>query len=110
MANFPSRRALFAFARAVSGNTGTYQCPICARHGSALQNPSSRPNWSGTRRFGGGAVRKSEEKEDSEDDQFGDDLLKFQLSSRRLDGTRVAVPPVEVNQDVEKSRSRSARS
>jgi ribosomal silencing factor RsfS len=54
MPNFPSRRALFAFARVISASKDIYRCPRCIR---IQQNDGRRHT---TRRFGISAFRHSE--------------------------------------------------
>lgn len=54
MPNFPSRRALFAFARVISASKDIYRCPKCIR---IQQNDGRRP---AIRRFGISAFRHSE--------------------------------------------------
>lgn len=97
MANFPSRRALFAFARFISADPKALRCPDCVRVGRTLQTPCARQRWSGVRRFGGSAIRKSDQEAEEED--LSGDLLQFQLSTRRADGSRVPVSPVDVDQE-----------
>ena len=85
MPTFPSRRALFAFARVISASKGNYRCPRCIR---ILQNDGRRPS---TRRFGLSAIQKSNY------DEYGGHSIDFQPSGRKDDDQIIPTSSLEVN-------------
>src|SRR5579862_9151914 len=91
MNSLPSRRALSAFARIVSGQTGPYRCPDCARLGRSLRIEQNRQQVSRIRHLSSSSYIKSK-KSNSGHGNHVDTFLDYQLSE--CDGGR---EPVEDN-------------
>lgn len=79
MTNIPSKQALFALARIISGQPGPYRCPSCARLEWPIRIGHSRQGLWGTRRFGRTTLVKSSSSEPG----LGSSFLDFQLSGRQ---------------------------
>ena len=103
---FPSRRALYAFARILSPRTETYQCPRCTLGRVAQQNGTLR-RWTGTRQFR--TSRKKQSKNTNIDDYEGS-LIDFQLSNRAEDGTRIPIQPPLVDSAIQQTLNNRRRS
>jgi ribosomal silencing factor RsfS len=88
MNSLPSRRALSAFARIVSGQTGPYRCPDCARLGRSLRIEPNRRQVSGFRQLSVSSYIKSE-KSNSDHGNHIDTFLDYQLSG--FDGGKDSV-------------------
>lgn len=88
MNSLPSRRALSAFARIVSGQTGPYRCPDCARLGRSLRIEHNRQQVSRPRHLSSSSYLKSEKSNSGHGNRV-DNFLDYQLSGR--DGGRESV-------------------
>ena len=84
---FSSRRALYAFAWAISARTGTYRCPQCECLERVVRMTVNQPKWTGIRQFG--TTRQFYSQAPNVEEPEGD-LIEFQLLNRNDDGSRIS--------------------
>jgi len=108
MTGFISRRALLSFSRLVSPRPIIYRCPNCVRLGRGLSRNGFGDKSSGIRPFSHSATLY----EDPDPDEFHGNLLDYQLSTRREDGTRIEnLPPAnELTSEIRRDRRKRSKS